>query len=607
MKTDSLTQIKSIFVQAEPILKKNKKQKDIDTIKKYLENIDDREVNVLICGEFKRGKSSFINAFLEQEICPVDHDIATAAVSVIKYGDKVKITRQYGDINNLQAEVFQSLDCINTFAAGHNIDNTVLLIIEIPNDKLKNGLVLIDTPGVGGLDPRHAFLTNYFLPKANIVLFITDKDQPITGAEKSFFDNKIIPFAKQKALIINKADLSKSDAETDKWIEDAKKKCSQSNSTLSVIAVSSKLKREFLKKNNQDYLKESNFGEIDNLIDNLTEGYKKTLLVELRDYIVSVFNEMIIPLKMQIEQIKEPNPELLDKLRKELADYQSQKLQLENPNSEYRMKINKIISDTRTTVQNKLKKENIILTGQELTKILNNKRFADEEAKASYLNNYMMQLASDANLVIDSSFKQIVYMLGRDDMDIEGDPDFDLEFDITIERSQKTVGKKMVDFGRNALPSVGIAGLATMLLGPIGLLAAPVMYYLFNKESKKVSNVIELKEQVIPQLQIAMQDINAYIEKRFADFNIQLVKILQESAQKLIDSMTEVIKDLKKLETESAEAKRKKSSLLENDIKPMEQILVNTKILMTNPFDKNSQPAAPVPAPILSNDDKTVF
>lgn len=71
-------------------------------------------------------------------------------------------------------------------------NNTVCIEIELPLPELQKGMTIIDTPGVGGLDPRHAALTNFFLPRADITLFMTDVNEPLTTTELDYFKNKVL-------------------------------------------------------------------------------------------------------------------------------------------------------------------------------------------------------------------------------------------------------------------------------------------------------------------------------------------------------------------------------------------------------------------------------
>lgn len=123
-------------------------------------------MKVLVCGEFKRGKSSFVNALLGRKLCAVDQDICTSVVSIIRYSKEETVLRYYGELSNPKQEhiTFEELQKY-TVGATDEVQSTIFIEIGLPLERLKRGVVLIDTPGVGGLDPRHALLTTYFCLK----------------------------------------------------------------------------------------------------------------------------------------------------------------------------------------------------------------------------------------------------------------------------------------------------------------------------------------------------------------------------------------------------------------------------------------------------------
>lgn len=100
---DKITRFNALLKKVAPVLKNHHKESDLEHLSKLMAQVTSDSVSALVCGEFKRGKSSFINAFLEEDLCPTDAGIATAVVSIIRYRKERKVTRYYGDINNLQS------------------------------------------------------------------------------------------------------------------------------------------------------------------------------------------------------------------------------------------------------------------------------------------------------------------------------------------------------------------------------------------------------------------------------------------------------------------------------------------------------------------------
>jgi GTPase Era involved in 16S rRNA processing len=597
---DMISQMDNIVVLLKAILSKKNKQKDIKTVEDHLQNIKNRETSILVCGEFKRGKSSFINAFLEQDLCPVDTNIATAVVSIIKYGEKVKITRQYGDFSNLKSDELTSLDQIEHYAKGkaEEIDNTVLLEIEVPNQKLKSGIVLIDTPGIGGLDPRHAFLTNYYLPKADITLFVTDKDSPMSATEIDFFEKKIAPYSRQSAILVNKADKFSSEEEQNKWIADVRNKCKNAKTDIKVIPVSSKLKLDYLKSKDAEDLTESNFEAVEKEIASLTETFKRNFLLELKSLILNLLEELHKPLVTQIEQIKMPDPNLIERLKNEMKGYEEQERKLSDPNSEYRLNLTSIINQAKTGVELRLQEESILLSASKLQELANSPQArANHNWLLEQVNNAISSLASELDLMIDTAFDQVMFMVGSDKESSAFTSQFDYQIHVNLTPAERSLGTVACDTARQTLPAVGIfslvAGLASVVFTggltlPLLLGGGAALSFLGKNvsDASKRNDTNYFITKLNPQIQIAVRHLSSYIGSRFAEFQQNLLAVLQEGMKRVKENKSAVVNSLTKLSAETAQQQQLKSKLLTDELKPVENLIAVTKLFLSNPFEK---------------------
>ena len=144
---------------------------------------------VCVVGEFKNGKSALINAVLGTAICPVDDDLATSAVTVVRYGDpaSAEVHRRDG-----VDRVIESIDpgAIADWAqeapSRERRRDVELVEVRVPSPLLASGLTLVDTPGVGGLNAGHAAATLAFLPSADALVFVTDASAELSAAELEF-------------------------------------------------------------------------------------------------------------------------------------------------------------------------------------------------------------------------------------------------------------------------------------------------------------------------------------------------------------------------------------------------------------------------------------
>lgn len=151
-------------------------------------------VTVYVVGEFKQGKSSLVNALLTAPICPVDDDIATAVPTEVRYAQTPGATAHYelggAGPSAGSAEPIPIADLPSYVSEAGNPGNRKRLravAVGIDRQLLAGGLVLIDTPGVGGLGSVYSnALAMSTLPQAHAVLFVSDASQELTHPELKF-------------------------------------------------------------------------------------------------------------------------------------------------------------------------------------------------------------------------------------------------------------------------------------------------------------------------------------------------------------------------------------------------------------------------------------
>lgn len=175
----------------------------------------DPDVRVLIVGEFKQGKSQLLNALVNAPVCPVDDDIATSLPTVVKYAEKAGVTlvrESESDSGEPQTpqrtevEVEQLAQYVSEAGNPNNRRQLTYAEVGIPRRLLSDGLVLVDTPGVGGLGSKHGAATMGALPRADAVLLVSDAAQEYTAPELEFMDTarRLCP---NVACVITKTDL----------------------------------------------------------------------------------------------------------------------------------------------------------------------------------------------------------------------------------------------------------------------------------------------------------------------------------------------------------------------------------------------------------------
>lgn len=186
-------------------------------MRELYEDIESDFYTIVVVGEFKRGKSTLVNALLGTKLLPMDVLPETATINAISYQEEPQLTVLLRDGTAKQGEV--SYDFLKQYSARQEnaeTDSVRYIKIGYPCELLNNRIVLVDTPGVSDLSAQRAEITYQFLPKANAVLFVLDANSPLKKTEKEFIDDRLLPLGIHNILfLLNKYDTVDEDEDPD--------------------------------------------------------------------------------------------------------------------------------------------------------------------------------------------------------------------------------------------------------------------------------------------------------------------------------------------------------------------------------------------------------
>ena len=208
-------------------------EKDIETLQNTLKTLEDKFL-VVIVGEFNSGKSTFINALLNTDILETGVTPTTSLIHLIRYGEEQSSApiENWGQLITLPVPLLQSIS-------------------------------LVDTPGTNSIFSDHIILTNWFFPRADLVIFITSADRPYTESESQFLQ-AIREWGKKIIIILNKKDLNESPEELDRIVHFIQENANrQLKSDIPVLTVSAKTALRARKENNPELWKKSGFDQLE--------------------------------------------------------------------------------------------------------------------------------------------------------------------------------------------------------------------------------------------------------------------------------------------------------------------------------------------------------
>ena len=165
-----------------------------EVIRGQLEAYRSDAFRLVVAGEINKGKSSFINSLLDEwNLLPVETGVATSTVYEVQYGQPEKCTVHFNlrehseDATQLEEVVPReiALEAVATYGteSGNpgNEQEVESIVVELPNEFLKSGVTLIDTPGLGGLVASHADITWKQASRADAFCFVLDSLESVVS------------------------------------------------------------------------------------------------------------------------------------------------------------------------------------------------------------------------------------------------------------------------------------------------------------------------------------------------------------------------------------------------------------------------------------------
>jgi predicted GTPase len=189
------------------------------------ERVADGRFFVACLGQFKRGKSSLLNALVGTQVLPTGVVPVTAIVTIVRYGP---ILRGEVHFENGAREQIRVESISNYVSEAQNPANyKVVAAVEVfvPSALLATGMCLVDTPGVGSTYAGNTAVTKAFVPHIDAALAVLGADPPISGEELALLD-EVASQVTEIVFVLNKADRL-SAAESDEAAEFVRRTLSQ--------------------------------------------------------------------------------------------------------------------------------------------------------------------------------------------------------------------------------------------------------------------------------------------------------------------------------------------------------------------------------------------
>ncbi len=283
--------------------------------------------HLAVLGQFKRGKSTFLNALLGEKLLPSAVVPLTSVPTFISWAPErsIKVVYTAG-----RTEIFSAADgeqaskilAMYVTEEKNPLNRLGVEWVEVghPSSLLHNGVVLIDTPGIGSTFAHNTEATLKFIPQCDAAFFLISADPPITQVEIEFLKS-VRARVVQLFFIMNKIDYLSNGEQEESTAFLRKVLAEQVETTdgLTIFSVSSKQGLEARVNKDAGMWRNSGMEAIENhLVNFLIDNKAHVLNLALTRKAQDIISDSLMQLQLQQKSLSLP----LDDLEKRIAIFQ---------------------------------------------------------------------------------------------------------------------------------------------------------------------------------------------------------------------------------------------------------------------------------------------
>lgn len=547
--------------------------------KDLLEDLNNELYTVVVVGEFKRGKSTFVNALLGEEILPADVTPTTATINAIMWNEErsIQVHKSNGNLETLELKK----DNLNRYVADRDFDpkSVNYIKIGISSEILKNRLVLIDTPGVDDLNKQRVEVTYKFIPRADVVIFLLDSTNAVRRTEKEFLENNILKEGIDKIIFVaNFIDQIDEDEDVEEIIEDIENRIRNilGSRHIEIMPVSAIQALNGILNKNQSQIESSGIIQISNLIKSLinsgsqaTEKIKNYKNRALR-LINSVEKEIQTLIQLENTSLNELNEEL-NKINQIIKDEERRKISINNYVSNQQQEMIAIVT------------KSVYYFGEELRRDIEDQfdsykgndfkdyiekyipKAVDRQIK-TWMKQYLVYINKMFQMLED---KLTIGMARHFNASIKG---LSLKRNIDDLRNTNigTVSIEAEDISKTGVVAGAIGGGTAILLTVLGggilmpLISMAGVPILGRKMIDK--KLIEVKEKVKPELNNSMEAIINNLSNVMNDYVLNSTNKIMNACEERYDEIIVSVKKKIQKEIEDKETLKNRSEVRYNEL-----------------------------------------
>lgn len=269
------------------------------------EKLASERFHVVVMGEFKRGKSSLINALIGQPLLPVAAVPLTSVVTLVRHGAETRAYVEFEGGHRRETAMGSIVEFISEERNPKNQKRVERVVVETAAPFLADGTILVDTPGAGSVYRHNTEVAQKYMPEADAVILVLAADPPISQTEVEFL-HSVRRWARKLFVIQNKidylepSDLAASLAFTRKVLAEA-----LGDREVALIPVSAKTALAAKAANDSDKLRAAGFADLeDRLRDFLAKEKGRVLIESVAARAVHLLNRSALDIDVRLRRAR---------------------------------------------------------------------------------------------------------------------------------------------------------------------------------------------------------------------------------------------------------------------------------------------------------------
>jgi GTP-binding protein EngB required for normal cell division len=175
------------------------------TARDLAERVSDGRFYVACVGQFKRGKSTLLNALLGHSVLPTAVVPVTNVSTIIRYGKQPSARVRLRSETWTDIAVSAVEEYVSEANNPENAKGVLGVEIFVPSPLLQKGMCLVDTPGLGSVFAGNTAATQAFIPHIDVAVVVTGTDPPLSGDELQLVET-VSREVRDLVFVLNKAD-----------------------------------------------------------------------------------------------------------------------------------------------------------------------------------------------------------------------------------------------------------------------------------------------------------------------------------------------------------------------------------------------------------------